>query len=244
MLVLAGLGLTEKDISLRALDTVKNCDTVYVEFYTNTAQDLSWLEEALGDDVVECSREEVEQPDKILAAAEETDVAVLVSGDPLAATTHIDLLKQAWEQHIETQVFHAPSIFTAVAETGLSLYKFGRVTTLPRPYNDTLPTSPYTHVKKNQEAGLHSLILLDINLDAATALQHLQKLEAEQGDNLFTDDAVVIVGERLGTNAATITRGTVEDLAHHEYGAPPHSIILPGDTSANEEAYVDAVSRR
>ncbi len=61
------------------------------------------------------------------------EVGVLIGGDCLSATTHVSLLLEATEQGVETRIIHGSSIFSAVAETGLSLYKFGRTVTMPFP---------------------------------------------------------------------------------------------------------------
>ncbi|MFB6166709.1 MAG: diphthine synthase, partial [Candidatus Nanohaloarchaea archaeon] len=123
MLKLVGLGLREGDISLRGVEAVRESDVAYAELYTNSIDyDLEALEERAGTPVREVERREVEDEDLIVEEAREREVAFLVSGDPLAATTHQDILFRARSEDIETEVVHAPSVFTAVAETGLSLY--------------------------------------------------------------------------------------------------------------------------
>lgn len=61
------------------------------------------------------------QSDDILANADVEDVALLVAGDPFAATTHTDLILRARERNIETRIVHNASIFNAVACCGLQV---------------------------------------------------------------------------------------------------------------------------
>ena len=59
--------------------------------------------------------------DEILENAENEDVAFLVAGDPVAATTHSDLILRANKKNIKTQIVHNASIFNSVACCGLQV---------------------------------------------------------------------------------------------------------------------------
>ena len=124
-----GLGLyDEKDISLRGLETIKKCDVVYLEDYTGMLScDMKRLEKLYGKKIILSSRDLVEKKaeDSILKQAIEKNVAFLVTGDPMSATTHIDLRLRANKLGIECVVIHNASVFSAVGVTGLQLYKFG-----------------------------------------------------------------------------------------------------------------------
>lgn len=61
------------------------------------------------------------QSDDILANADVEDVALLVAGDPFAATTHTDLILRARKKNIKTRIIHNASIFNAVACCGLQV---------------------------------------------------------------------------------------------------------------------------
>src|SRR3990172_6178190 len=136
MLYLIGLGLGWKDLSMKALEALSACQEVYLETYTSVADFSSLqLQRLLGKPVHELDRKQVEEDLIILEEAEVKNVALLVYGDPLAATTHQEIIQLAKKRDIKVNVVHAPSIFTVVAETGLSLYRFGKVTsiTIPEP---------------------------------------------------------------------------------------------------------------
>lgn len=63
--------------------------------------------------------------DEILRNAEKEDVVFLVAGDPVAATTHSDLILRAKNRNIKTRIVHNASIFNAVACCGLQVSGLG-----------------------------------------------------------------------------------------------------------------------
>jgi len=232
MLYLIGVGLDDKEITEKGLKAIENSEKVYAEFYTNTETvDLERVEEETGQEIEKLPRDKVEREDKIIESAEKQDTAFLVSGDPLTATTHYDIKHRAEDSGLEVEVVHAPSIFTSIAETGLNVYKFGRTVTLPK---DAAPQSVTDYIEKNDEIGLHSLILLDINYRAEKAAEKLVNLNKDLADR----DAVVI--ERANDESQEITLGELGDFSDKELGNPPHCIIIIGETSHKEEEFIEA----
>src|SRR2546425_13128131 len=134
-LVFIGLGLDdEKGVTLRGLDEAQSSDIVYAERYTSGFSDTSLdaIEKLVGKTVHRLTRKEVEDGEVILAAAVRGKVAFLIAGDPMAATTHVDLRLRAGSRKIPTRIVHGVSILTAAAGAlGLQIYKFGRTTALP-----------------------------------------------------------------------------------------------------------------
>lgn len=57
----------------------------------------------------------------MLDEAKNTDIAMLVVGDPFGATTHSDLVLRAKEKDIEVQIIHNASIMNAVGCCGLQV---------------------------------------------------------------------------------------------------------------------------
>ena len=169
MLTIIGLGLwNEKDLTLRAIDAAKQAGKVYIELYTSKWQGMDRLKDIVGKTVVELKREDLEQNvAKLVEEAKEEDVVLFVPGDPLVATTHLMLIDAARKDGVETKVIHNSSIISAVAETGLHIYKFGATATVPFPEKTKgkLPESVYDVLKMNKRAGLHTLLLLDITPD-------------------------------------------------------------------------------
>lgn len=98
-LYLIGIGLNdEKDITLKGLEAVKKCELVFLENYTSKLQcSVSDLEKLYGKKIILADREMVEKnSDKIID--EKKDTALLVVGDPMGATTHIDIMMRAREK--------------------------------------------------------------------------------------------------------------------------------------------------
>lgn len=167
MLYLIGLGLGDaKDITVKGLEIVKKVGKVFLENYTSILGcDKLVLEEFYGRSIVVVDREMMEQGCKdILDAAEESDAAVLVVGDPLNATTHTDLLLRAASRKIPYQVIHNASIINAVACCGLQIYTFGETVSIPFWTDTWKPESFYDKILRNRNSGLHTLCLLDIKV--------------------------------------------------------------------------------
>lgn len=108
MLYLIGLGLNDlNDITIKGLETVKKCKHVFLDSYTSILRGNSKeeLESFIGKDVIMAYREVVEDDENaIIEAARKDTTAFLVVGDPLAATTHSDLILRALSEGIPTQV--------------------------------------------------------------------------------------------------------------------------------------------
>lgn len=230
MLHLIGLGLDNDEITVKGLNAIESAEKVFAEFYTNTETvNLEKIEEKTGQEIEKLTREEVEQEDKIIESAKSKETVFLVSGDALTATTHYDIKHRAEKLGIETNVVHAPSIFTSIAETGLSIYKFGRTVTLPK---EMKPTSIVDYIEKNRSIGLHTLVLLDIDYSADEAAEKLIEMNKE------LKNAEAIFLERANLDSQNILYNELGKLS--STGEPPHSIIIIGETSHVEEENLES----
>src|SRR3989344_9429779 len=161
-----GLGLgNEKDITVNGLEAVKKCYVVYLENYTSVLNcSKETLEKFYGKKIILARRNLVEADEnEILENAKAKNVAFLVVGDPLVATTHIDLFLRAKKEGIKCNVIHNSSIISAVGVTGLQVYKFGKTTSIPLKNEDV--EAPYDVLKDNLNLELHTLFLLDLEPD-------------------------------------------------------------------------------
>jgi diphthine synthase len=229
MLYMVGIGLDDGEVTEKGRKALEEAERIFVEFYTNTETvDLGALEDEFGE-IQRLSRKEVEREDRILESAKEEKTAFLVSGDPLTATTHYDIKHRAENEGFKVDVCHAPSILTSVAETGLNLYKFGRVVTLPE---NSRPESILEHIEGNDSIGLHTLILLDIDYDAEEAAEKLVEMRPE----LETRESVLV--ERLNQENEEVSTGNLGEL--EAQGGTPHSIILVGGTSHKEDQFLES----
>ncbi|OQV14491.1 Diphthine methyl ester synthase [Hypsibius exemplaris] len=170
MLYLIGLGLGDvEDISVRGLRIARSAVRVYFEMYTSLLQGpdggVPALEALLGRSVIPADRETLEEKaSDILFGAGDGDVAVLVVGDPMAATTHSDLILRAREAGVPVKILHNASIISAVGCTGLQVYRFGAVVSICFWTESWRPRSFAQHVRENLRRGLHTLCLLDIRV--------------------------------------------------------------------------------
>ena len=236
-LVFIGLGLhDEKGITLRGLEEARAADVVFAEFYTSAllGTTVEAVETLVGKPIRRLSREQVENGREVLDAAKDRRVAFLVAGDPMVATTHVDLRLRAAAAGIPTRVIHGVSILGAAAGAlGLQAYKFGRTTTVPFPGPGREVTSPLDPILENRRAGLHTLVLLDLRedgtfLDPKAALESLLAMAKSKGTRAFGRRTLVCVLSRVGSPDPRIAVGPVADLLARDLGPPLHCLVVPG----------------
>lgn len=239
-LVFVGLGLyDEKGISLRGLEEVKEADFVFAELYTSLMKELSVekLERLIAKKVVLVSRKtlEDENGEQIIVAARKGKAVLLVPGDPLVATTHVDLRIRAEEAGIETRVVHGASIISAaIGLSGLQNYKFGGSVTIPFPDEDVVSETPYDVVKANLKAGLHTLCFLDIRADEKRymtireALDTLLMVERKRQESIVTGNVLVVGIARAGSRNPVVKAGALEEVLDYDFGSSPHVLVVPG----------------
>ncbi len=237
-----GLGLSSKSLTLSGLESIKSSDLVFLENYTSRLIDfdLQKLKDLVGKDIILADRELVEvNSDKILEQAKEKNVSFLVVGDVFSATTHSALFLDAKKRGINVVVINNASVLTAVGLTGLSLYRFGRVTTLVFPQANYFPTSPYEAIAFNLKNNLHSLVLLDIKNDKLMTINEgldlLLKLEDKMKENVIYPDTKVVGCARLGSEDCIIKYGELSKLKEFDFGKTPHCIVIPAKTHFIEE---------
>lgn len=252
-LYLIGLGLAgEKDITLRGLEAMEKCSFIYFERYTSlfserTVEDcLASLEKLCSRKsirIIPAGREMVERnaENTILAHAKELDVAFLVVGDPMGATTHSDIFMRAASMGIKVKIIHNASVLTAVGATGLQLYKFGRTASISFPKEGFSPTSHYDALKSNLACALHTLFLLDIDdenqryMTVNDAVQNLLSTEGVRKENIFSEDTFCVGCARLGSESQIIFSGKALEILKYNFGDSPHCLIVPAELHFVEE---------
>lgn len=232
MLYLIGLGLNEKSISLEGIEAIKKCKKIYLESYTvNFPYSKEELEKVVGSKIISANRDFVENF-KMLDEAKKQNIALLVYGSPLTATTHISLIQEAKKQKIKCEIINNASVLDAMAESGLQLYKFGKITNLPK-WNEEenyIPTSFIETIKENQKINAHSLILVDIGLEFKDAIERLENLMKKEKINFNK----IVVCERLGNKDKKIIYGEIENLKKINV-KPPYCLIIPARLHFMEE---------
>jgi diphthine synthase len=230
MLYLIGLGLNIRGISVEALEALDKCKKIFLENYTvEFPYSQRALEGILGKKLIPADRKTVES-DKLLKLARSINVALLVYGSPLAATTHLSLIEDARHMDVFVEVIDASSVFTQVAKTGLQLYKFGKTVSIPKWTEKFKPLSFGELIEDNLSINAHTLILADMGLGFEDAADELK--EALKKYNLKTDK--ILICSQLGTKYEKIFYGAIGRILEERIKTP-FCIIIPSKLHFSEE---------
>jgi len=245
-LYIIGLGLADqKDITVKGLEAVKKCDSVYLEGYTSLLQcSVADLEKFYGKKIIVANREMSEQgSEKIVAEASSKEVAFLVIGDPFSATTHTEIFRLAKEKGVNVKIINNASVLTAVGVTGLQLYKFGKTTSIPFIEDHPNLETPYVVLAENKK--LHTLMLLDLKpeldkfMTVNEAIGILEGIEEKKKEGLITPDTFVVGCARLGSDNFVVKAGKLSEVKAFDFGAAPHCLIIPGEMHFSEEEVLE-----
>jgi diphthine synthase len=231
MFYLIGLGLNVDSMTRESEKILKKCSKIYLENYTiDFPYDLEKLKEITGK-VVELGRDKVESEEVVLEAKNK-DVALLVYGSPLIATTHISLILRAEKEKIPVKVIHNASIFDSISETGLQSYKFGKIASMPS-WKDKGKTLSFVDlIKGNMQIDAHSLILVDMGLYLPQALDELEEaLKEKKLAHLLNKK--LLVCSQLGYKGR-IVYGKIDELRKLNLKLPI-CFIIPGKMHFLEE---------
>ncbi len=221
---LIGLGLDERGISIHGKSLIRNCKNVYLENYTvDFPYTKKKLEKQLKIKLKDAPRELVES-EELIKLAKKENVCLLVYGAPMSATTHISLIDDCKKNKVKYKIVYAGSIFDAVAESGLSLYKFGKTTSLPKWEKNFEPKSFMEVIENNQKIGAHTLLLVDIGLEFEKARDEMEKA-GFQGK--------VVVCSRIGIRSRFYF-GELNEIKSEKV-KQPYCFIVLGKLSKDEE---------
>ncbi|CAG9823355.1 unnamed protein product [Phaedon cochleariae] len=256
MFYIVGLGLGgPKDITVRGLEIIKGCQRVYLEAYTSILScGTEALEEFYGRKLIVADRDLVEQgADDILEGSLNTDIALLVVGDPFGATTHTDLILRAREKGIKFQVIHNASILNAVGCCGLQLYSFGETVSIPYWTDEWQPDSFFDKIVNNYCNKLHTLCLLDIKVkeptlesltrkkkefmppkfmtvnEASKQLLEIVSRRTKAGEKpSITGESLCVGLARVGSETQQIVACSMRCMSNYDLGGPLQSLIIVG----------------
>jgi diphthine synthase len=224
MLYIIGLGLNEKGISQEGKEAIKKCKKIFLENYTvEFPYSKKVLEKILGREIEDANRDKVESND-LIKEAKKQDITLLVYGSPLFATTHISLIQEAKKQKVKYKIIYNSSVFDAIAETGLQLYKFGKIASLPSFEAESFKEI----IKENQSVNAHSLILIDIGLKFKDAVERIK------------DADKLIVCEKLGTENKKVYYDKIENLKKLDIKSP-FCFIIPGKLHFMEKEVLENI---
>ncbi|MGM5482152.1 MAG: diphthine synthase [Nanobdellota archaeon] len=239
VLYMIGLGLWDvKDITLKGLEAVKTCKKVYLENYTSKLScSIEEMEKLYGKKIILADRKLVEyQGDTIIEEARDQDIAFLVIGDPFCATTHLDLRIRAEKNGVKVKIIHNASIVNAIGITGLDLYRFGKITSIP--FENKNLVSPVEVIKKNLDYGLYSLVLFDLDpssnkyMTISEAVSFLKKAGLEES-------TFCIGCAGVGSGSPQIMAGSLNVIESKEFSLFPQCLIIPGKMHFMEEEMIE-----
>ncbi|HLM91311.1 MAG TPA: diphthine synthase [Thermoplasmata archaeon] len=243
-----GLGLSdERGLSEQALDALRRADRIFAEEYTAVAPagTLFRLSARIGHPIEPLDRAELESERPVLEAlAQHPRVALLVVGDPFAATTHVAIRLAAERAGHSWRYLPNASILTAAAGfLGLMHYRFGRTVSVPMPDPGFVPRSMIDQIAGNLDRGLHTLVLLDLRpgegryLTAGEALRTLT--ERDPDHVVLRPETPVAVVARVGNDSAAGWFGPLGQLIKMDFGPPLHAVVIPADLHFEEAAALE-----
>jgi diphthine synthase len=224
MLYIIGLGLNEKGTSLEGFEALKKCKKIYLENYTSDfPYKKEKLEKVIKKKIISVNREFVENKiQELIQESKKINISLLVYGSPLIATTHISLIQEILKNKVKYKVIHGASIFDAITETGLQIYKFGKIASMPKWEKNFTPKSFIDIIKENKKISAHTLILIDIGLDFQDAIK---QLEVSVNNKKIKLDKIIIC-QTLCTKNQKILYKKINELKKIKI-KKPFCIIIP-----------------
>jgi diphthine synthase len=240
MLWFVGTGIDGyRGLSVAALDVLRKCQVVYIERFTSAVSegDIKGLNSLLEVNIQPVQRWFVEDGRDIIELARTKNVALVTYGDPLIATTHCELRSRAARNSVKTAVLHSASgIASTIGESGLHVYKFGRMVTMMSELHSAITV--YNTIFQNLLTGNHTVILTEYSyndeskepffLNPSSVFNMLLDAERTHKHQIFSDDTFVVVASRVGMHDQKIISGKVGSVRQLEFGIGPHSVIITG----------------
>jgi diphthine methyl ester synthase len=237
MLYIIGLGLNdERDIGERAKKAAEASVECYCELYTSKwFGSIPNLQAEIKNKIQIVNRKFLEEDsEKFIEKARKSKITLFVPGDPLCATTHINLIAEARQKKVKVKIIHNASIFSAIGETGLQLYKFGKTATVPFSGHTN---SARDTLKLNKKSGLHTLLLLDLRAEEKTFMHPEVAIELLLHRKLLKNTDEILIASRLGKNS-DIKFGTASELSRTKMDTPA-VVIVPGKLHFAEREMIE-----
>lgn len=247
MLYLIGAGIYDTFETCNSVNILKDCDRIYIERFTSPISDnfIQILKSTLEPNkkIEFVKRWFVEDGRQILDESKTLNVGLVSYGDPTIATTFTELRIRAIKNEIIVKVIHAASGITSlVGESGLQIYKIGKLVTMMEEKQSSI--SVYTTIFNNLNLNCHTIILTEYRQDENGSVFFLKPndvfsrlLETEKDIKyeFVSEESFLIVLSRIGTESQRIVSGKIKSLIGMDYGKGPHAIIFPSKLHFTEE---------
>nr|WP_083750391.1 diphthine synthase [Picrophilus oshimae] len=236
-----GIGLRGiNSITMEMYDVIKKSDLVYFDIYTSISPDKTFEDLIkINANTLKATRDVLENEGPIIERAVTENITIVVTGDALSATTHNQIRRSAIEKGIDVNIYENASIITAFpSRTGLFIYRFGSIVSMPFTSDKFFPLSVYDKIYKNYINNMHTLILLDLK-DGRTmpindALNNLLAMEDKKHKGLIKEDTLLFAGIKIGSCYEKIYFSNISKMLELDIEDSPASIIIPAELNEIE----------
>lgn len=242
MFYLIGMGLNQNQLTREALQVIAKCSRIYLESYTSrlASGTIPELSKLVKKKIKILDRSSVEENAvELMKEAKKKNVAVLVIGNPLFATTHDGLITLAKQKKVKCEIVVGIGIQDYLGLTELNPYKFGRVVTLVKPQPQFAPESFFDQLMENKKMGLHTLCLLDIQsaqnylMAVPEAIALIESIAAKR--NVSTQDWLAAGMMGMGNKKGKVIRGTFLELKKKKWTLFPQCLVVAGQLNEMEK---------
>ncbi len=252
MLNIVGLGLRgARSITLESLEVLKSCDIVYFETYTSISPEstIKDIAELSGKEILQADRQFVESEKELISQSSKSDVCLLVTGDPLTATTHNQLRYDALREGVKVNIYENSSVLSVIPGTlGLMHYRFGPPVSIPFVSMNFFPTSVYDKIEKNVEMDLHTLLLLDLKdgktMPVQEAIRVLEELERKRKKGILEPERDICVAIAVSQPGERILFGTLGSIKKSGVEGNPAALVIPSRLNDSEETFLNQFAER
>ncbi len=235
-----------RSLTLEEVEVIRSSDHIFLDSYTSVIPDglIRELADRLRVDVKPVDRAFLETGDELYDLAENSNVTLLVSGDPFMATTHSEIRFQCIHRGIAVRTYENASILNTLAgKCGISPYRTGAPVSVPRVSDKFFPLSVYDKIEQNMRYGKHTPLLLDTGggrpMTPEEAITILESMESIRGKKIICGSTRMIIGTGIGGVGETIIKGNLRDLKKRSLKVAPSTIVILSDLTENEERYTD-----
>lgn len=252
MLYIVGLGLRGlSSLTMEGAEAITDSSTIFFETYTSVSPEgtIKELEEKFSKKITPLRRSEIEEGSIILQSAESGNAVLIVTGDPLSATTHNQIRIDALKAGIQVSTIENASIISVIpGRIGLFPYRMGPPVSLPFPQENFLPRSVCDKILSNKSAGFHTIVLLDLK-DGRTmypfeALDTLLKMEEKYGVGAINLKTEIFSVSKVSQNGEKLIFDTVQNVLDLKLRESPAALVIPADLNHNEVEFSNAFNKK
>ncbi len=249
MFYLIGIGLKPQHLTLEAKQAIEESSHIFLDTYTSAYSQgsVEELKKMVGKDIIRLDRKGVEEGFHLVlkeAKSSADSVALLVFGNALSATTHVQLLLDAKKQGIPSKAIAGISVYNFLGAAGLDQYRFGRTCTIVAPKPGYSPESFYDVIESNFGKGMHTLCLLDIEagqkmMSVAEALQILDRIEKKRKKTIL-QKATLVGLFALGSEKQMVKTASMKVMLRSSFALFPQSLVIAASLTEKEKEALEA----